>query len=170
MEVAALVPALQGRSGSNAGDNDDTTRDLSGRSVRVLACRRRARRYGGTSWLGLRDLSKPDDPPSSRLWRDRQHGNTERGKPCVSPVGLSACHDGQNGIAFESSLMHTKPMSDKELALDSIRQLPADAKLDTIAERSEFLAAMRKGFDQIERGEIVPHEEVKRQSAAWLSK
>ncbi len=40
-------------------------------------------------------------------------------------------------------------MSDKELALESIRQLPADAKLDTIAERLEFLAALRKGLDQI---------------------
>jgi len=61
-------------------------------------------------------------------------------------------------------------MSDKELALDSIRQLPEDAKLDTIAERLEFLAAIRKGLDQIERAETVPHEEVKRQLATWLSK
>jgi predicted transcriptional regulator len=61
-------------------------------------------------------------------------------------------------------------MSDKELALDSIKRLPADARLETIAERLEFLTALRKGFDQIERGETVPHEEVKRQLAAWLSK
>ncbi len=61
-------------------------------------------------------------------------------------------------------------MSDKELALDSIRQLPEDAKLDTIAERLEFLAAIRRGLDQIERDETMPHEEVKRQLATWLSK
>jgi len=61
-------------------------------------------------------------------------------------------------------------MSDKELALESIRRLPADAKLETIAERLDFLAALRKGLDQIERGETVPHEEVKRQLATWLSK
>ena len=66
--------------------------------------------------------------------------------------------------------MHCCSMSDKELALDSIRQLPADVNLETIAERLEFLAAIRKGFDQIERGETVPHEEVKRQLATWLSK
>ena len=52
-------------------------------------------------------------------------------------------------------------MSDKQLALDSIERLPADASLDAIAERVEFLAAIRKGLDQIERGETVPHEEVK---------
>ena len=61
-------------------------------------------------------------------------------------------------------------ISDKELALDSIRQLPEDTKLETIAERLEFLAAIRKGYEQIERGETVSHEEVKRQLATWLSK
>ena len=61
-------------------------------------------------------------------------------------------------------------MSDKQLVLDSIERLPADANLDVIARRVEFLAAIRKGLDQIERGETVPHEEVKRQLATWLSK
>ncbi len=65
--------------------------------------------------------------------------------------------------------MHTDSVSGKEIALDSIQRLPANAGLDTIAERLEFLAAIRKGFDQIERDETVP-EEVKRQLAAWLSK
>ncbi len=61
-------------------------------------------------------------------------------------------------------------MSDKQLALDSIERLPENASLDVIAERVEFLAAIRKGVDQIERGETIPHEEVKRQLATWLSK
>jgi predicted transcriptional regulator len=61
-------------------------------------------------------------------------------------------------------------MSDKQLALDSIERLPENASLDVIAERVEFLAAIRKGLDQIELGETVPHEEVKRQLATWLSK
>jgi predicted transcriptional regulator len=61
-------------------------------------------------------------------------------------------------------------MSDKQLVLDSIERLPEDASLEVIAERVEFLAAIRKGLSQIERGETVPHEEVKRQLASWLSK
>jgi predicted transcriptional regulator len=61
-------------------------------------------------------------------------------------------------------------MSDKQLALDSIERLPENASLDVIAERVEFLAAIRKGLDQIERGETIPHDEVKRQLATWLSK
>jgi len=61
-------------------------------------------------------------------------------------------------------------MSDKQLALDSIGRLPENASLDAIAERMEFLAAIRKGLNQIKSGQTVPHEEVKRQLAAWLSK
>ena len=61
-------------------------------------------------------------------------------------------------------------MSDKQMVLDSIERLPENASLDVIAERVEFLAAVRKGLDQIERGQTIPHAEVKRQLAAWLSK
>ena len=58
----------------------------------------------------------------------------------------------------------------KQLVLDSIERLPDDASIEAIAERVEFLAAIRKGLDQIDRGETVPHEEVKRQLASWLAK
>ncbi len=61
-------------------------------------------------------------------------------------------------------------MSDKQLALDSIERLPEDASMDVIAEQMEFLAAIRKGLDQIKNGQTVPHDEVKRQLATWLSK
>ena len=61
-------------------------------------------------------------------------------------------------------------MSDKQLVMDSIERLPDDASIEAIAERVEFLAAIRKGLDQIDRGETVPHEEVKRQLASWLAK
>lgn len=61
-------------------------------------------------------------------------------------------------------------MSDKEIALDTIQRLPDDATLDTIAQRLDFLAALSKGLDQIDRGETIPHEDVKRQLATWLTK
>ncbi len=66
--------------------------------------------------------------------------------------------------------MQSSSMSDKQLALESIQRLPDDASLDAIAERLEFLASIRKGLAQIERGETVSHEEVKRQLATWLAK
>ncbi|MEY2482330.1 MAG: hypothetical protein QOK24_858 [Verrucomicrobiota bacterium] len=60
-------------------------------------------------------------------------------------------------------------MTQKELVLDAIGELPDEASLDDIAERVEFLAAVQKGLDQLDRGEGIPHEEVKRQLAAWLT-
>jgi hypothetical protein len=73
-------------------------------------------------------------------------------------------------VAFPAVFRQSSGMSDKQLALESIQRLPEDANLDTIAERLEFLAGIRKGLDQIERGETVSHEEVKRQLATWLTK
>jgi hypothetical protein len=60
-------------------------------------------------------------------------------------------------------------MTQKELVLDAINELPDEASLDEIAERIEFLAAVQKGIDQLDHGESIPHEEVKRQLAAWLA-
>ena len=60
-------------------------------------------------------------------------------------------------------------MSDKQLALDAISTLPEGATIQEILDKIEFLAAIQKGLDQVERGETVPHSEVKRQLAQWLS-
>jgi predicted transcriptional regulator len=60
-------------------------------------------------------------------------------------------------------------MTQKELVLDAISELPDEASLNEIAERVEFLAAIQKGIDQLDRGEGIPHEEIKRQLAAWLA-
>lgn len=60
-------------------------------------------------------------------------------------------------------------MTQKELVLDAISELPDEASLDDIAERVEFLAAVQKGLDQLDRGEGIPHEDVKRQLATWLT-
>jgi predicted transcriptional regulator len=60
-------------------------------------------------------------------------------------------------------------MSQKELVLEAIQELPDDASIDQIADRVEFIAAIQKGISEIDRGHTVPHEEVKRQLAAWLT-
>jgi predicted transcriptional regulator len=60
-------------------------------------------------------------------------------------------------------------VSQKEIVLDVISELPDEVSLEQIAEKIEFLAAIQKGIDQLDRGEGIPHEEVKRQLAAWLA-
>lgn len=59
-------------------------------------------------------------------------------------------------------------MSQKEIVLGAISELPDDVSFQEIAEKIEFLAAIQKGMDQLDRGEGIPHEEVKRQLTAWL--
>ena len=60
-------------------------------------------------------------------------------------------------------------MTEKEIVLETIRSLPDDCSLDEIAERIEFMSAVQKGLDQLDREEGVPHEEVKKQLASWLT-
>ena len=60
-------------------------------------------------------------------------------------------------------------MSQKEIVLDVINQLPDEVSLEQIAEKIEFLAAIQKGMDQLDRGQGIPHEKVKRQLAAGLA-
>ena len=60
-------------------------------------------------------------------------------------------------------------MSQKELVLDAIQELPDDASIDQIADRVEFLSEIQKGIDDIDCGDTVPHEEIKKQLAAWLT-
>jgi hypothetical protein len=54
-------------------------------------------------------------------------------------------------------------MTEKEIVLETIRALPDDCSLEEIAERIEFMAAVQKGLDQLDRDEGIPHDEVQRQ-------
>jgi len=60
-------------------------------------------------------------------------------------------------------------MSQKELVLNALAHLPDDCTFDDMAERLRFLAAIQEGIDQLDRGETVSHEEVKKNVASWLS-
>ena len=60
-------------------------------------------------------------------------------------------------------------MTEKEIVLETIRGLPDNCSLAEIAERIEFMAAVQKGLDQLDRGEGIPHEEVKKQLASLLT-
>jgi predicted transcriptional regulator len=61
-------------------------------------------------------------------------------------------------------------MTQKEMVLDVIRALPETASVKEITERLEFLSAIQTGLDQLDRGEGISHDEVKKQLASWLTK
>ena len=60
-------------------------------------------------------------------------------------------------------------MTEKEIVLETIRALADDCSLEEIAERIEFMAAVQKGLDQLDRGDGIPHDEVKKQLASLLT-
>ncbi len=60
-------------------------------------------------------------------------------------------------------------MTVKEIALETIRQLPEDATWDDIQERIHFVAGVRKGLRELDEGKGIPHEKVKEEFAEWLT-
>jgi predicted transcriptional regulator len=59
-------------------------------------------------------------------------------------------------------------MTEKEIVLETARTLPDNCSPEEMAERIKFMAAVQKGLDQLDRGEAIPHDKVKKQLASWL--
>ena len=58
------------------------------------------------------------------------------------------------------------PASTKERILEALRSLPADATVDDAIERLVFMAKVEEGLAQLDAGQGIPHEEVKRRFGA----
>lgn len=50
----------------------------------------------------------------------------------------------------------------RERMIEAIRELPENASVDDAIERLVFLAKVEEGLAQLDRGEGIPHNEVKR--------
>ncbi len=61
-------------------------------------------------------------------------------------------------------------MSNKDLVIDLVQRLPADVGLREIAREIEFVAGVREGFAQLDKGEGLPLEEVEKQVSSWITK
>lgn len=61
-------------------------------------------------------------------------------------------------------------MSTKELALETIRDLPDDVSWGQIEERIRFMAGIETARTEVRRGEVVAHEEVRELLSEWISK
>ncbi len=61
-------------------------------------------------------------------------------------------------------------MSNKEAASEAIRGLPDEASLEDILEHIATLAAVRRGEAGADAGRVIPHEEVKKRIATWMTK
>ena len=50
----------------------------------------------------------------------------------------------------------------RDQMVQAIRELPPDASVDDAIERLVFLAKIEEGLAQLDRGDGIPHDEVKR--------
>ena len=66
--------------------------------------------------------------------------------------------------------IHDSHMNDKEIAADLLERLPDGASLHEIAQEIEFVAAVRRGLEELDRGEGIPIEEVERELPSWIIK
>jgi hypothetical protein len=60
-----------------------------------------------------------------------------------------------------------QPQTLKQEALDSLQQLPDDADLDEIMYRLFVLDKLRKSREAIERGDVISHDDLKRDIKQW---
>ncbi len=60
-------------------------------------------------------------------------------------------------------------MSNRELVIELINKLPEDTPLAEMAREIEFVAGIREGLAEADRGEGTPAEEVKRLVAEWAT-
>lgn len=60
-------------------------------------------------------------------------------------------------------------MTTKEIAIQSIQDLPEDATWEDIQERINFIAGVRKGLRELDEGKGTPHEQIREEFREWLS-
>ena len=60
-------------------------------------------------------------------------------------------------------------MSNRELVIELINKLPEDTPLAEMAREIEFVAGIREGLAEADRGEGTPAEEIKRLVAEWAT-
>jgi predicted transcriptional regulator len=61
-------------------------------------------------------------------------------------------------------------MTNKEIVEDLLDRIPDGASLHDIAREIEFIAAVRQGLAELDRGERIPIEEVGRDLPSWIIK
>jgi predicted transcriptional regulator len=63
----------------------------------------------------------------------------------------------------------SEKLTTKELVRRALDHLPDDVTMPEVIERLDYLYQIQLGLDDLDAGRTVPHEEVKRQMAKWLT-
>ena len=59
-------------------------------------------------------------------------------------------------------------MSTKQIVQDLLQKLPESVTLHDVAQEIEFVAGVRQGLAEIDRGERIPIEEIERELPSWV--
>lgn len=59
-------------------------------------------------------------------------------------------------------------MSTREAVQTILRSLPPDVSLHEVAREIEFIAGVREGLAELDRGEGIPVNEVRRELRTWV--
>ncbi len=62
------------------------------------------------------------------------------------------------------------PVSSKDIIRDLLARLPEDISLQQVAQEIEFVAAVRQGMAELDRGESVSLDEVEAEMQSWIIK
>lgn len=74
------------------------------------------------------------------------------------------------GLALTPVLASGSCMSNKEVVSDLLTRLPNDVSLRQIAREVEFIAGVREGLEQLDRGEGVEIGNVEKLIDSWTTK
>lgn len=61
-------------------------------------------------------------------------------------------------------------MSNKDAVIEAVRDLPEEVSFEEILEQIAILAAIHRGEQAADAGQVIPHEEVKKRISSWTSK
>ena len=59
-------------------------------------------------------------------------------------------------------------MSTKQIVQDLLQRLPENVSLHDVAKEIEFIAAVREGLEELDRGEHIPIEDIERELPSWV--
>jgi len=61
-------------------------------------------------------------------------------------------------------------MTDRQLILDAVRNMPETASLAEILDELRLLQSVEQGLADTENGRVTPHDEVAKQLGTWITK
>ena len=61
-------------------------------------------------------------------------------------------------------------MTNKEIALKAIEQLPESVSWEEIQERINFIVGVHKGLRELDEGKGISHDRIKEEFSEWLTK